>query len=329
VAVAETATRWPGEVGAPGEEGQDAGLPLPLGFRVRLPGRGTSFVRRVAGPIAARTVLLVHGWLASGGLNWFRCFNALGDHFGVLAPDLRGHARGIRSPRRFTLADCADDLAALIQHEQCGPVIAVGYSMGGPVVQLLWQRHPDVVAGLGLCATGAEFVPDHRAGYVFSALMTAAAGTARIGQLAAILPGMVVKTASGMRPSRRPESLGRWARAEMTRHDPRAVLEAAQAIGTFSSRSWIHDVDVPVSVLVTRRDRAVDPAAQERLAGAIPNAPVRRIDDGHFACAKAEFGLTISAMCLDLERRIRAVRPVRPAARGDGTASGNGSRPVV
>ncbi len=261
-------------------------------------------MRRVEGPPNARTVLLVHGWLASGGLNWFRCFDALGQHFAVLAPDLRGHGRGIRSFRRFTLASCADDLAGLIEREKCGPVIAVGYSMGGPVVQLLWRRHPELVAGLGFCATGVEFVTGNRERYAFSAAMMAAAGTTRLGQLAAFLPGVVTRAAFGMRPPARPQSLARWARSEMTRHNPRAVLEAGHAIGTFSSRAWIHEVDVPVSVLITTRDRAVDPIAQSRLAFAIPNAHVNRIDRGHIACVSSDFGRKVTDMCLDLQRRI-------------------------
>src|SRR6202022_4608662 len=35
--------------------------------------------------------------------------------------------------------------------------IAVGYSMGGPIAQLLWHRHPEKVAGLVLCATARNF----------------------------------------------------------------------------------------------------------------------------------------------------------------------------
>jgi pimeloyl-ACP methyl ester carboxylesterase len=43
---------------------------LPFGRRIELPDRGTTFVRRLAGPPGAPTVLLLHGWVASAGLNW-------------------------------------------------------------------------------------------------------------------------------------------------------------------------------------------------------------------------------------------------------------------
>ena len=59
-----------------------------------------------------RPSLLLHGWIASGGLNWFNAFGPLSERYYVVAPDLRGHGRGLRSRRRFRLADCADDVAA-------------------------------------------------------------------------------------------------------------------------------------------------------------------------------------------------------------------------
>ncbi|MFM7427598.1 MAG: alpha/beta fold hydrolase, partial [Elainella sp.] len=50
----------------------------------------------VAGPRGAPTVILLHGWTATADLNWFTCFEPLGEHFRVLAPDHRGHGRGLR-----------------------------------------------------------------------------------------------------------------------------------------------------------------------------------------------------------------------------------------
>jgi len=35
-----------------------------------------------------------------------------------------------------------------------------------------------------------------------------------------------------------------WAMQEMRRHDPRMLLEAGNAIATFNSRRWLHEVDV-------------------------------------------------------------------------------------
>ena len=138
----------------PGPDGRPR-PPIPLGRRVSLPGRGTTFVREVSGPPGAPTLLLLHGWVASGGLNWFRAFETLGREFHILAPDLRGHARGVRSTGAFQLTDCADDLAALLDTLAVGPVLVAGYSMGGSVAQLLARRHPELVAGLVLCRDSA------------------------------------------------------------------------------------------------------------------------------------------------------------------------------
>ena len=131
---------------------------LPAGRRIELPRRGTTFVRELAGPPGAPTLLLLHGWVASGGMNWFQVFEPLAEHFRIIAPDLRGHARGVRTRRIFRLADCADDCAATLVELDAGPVIAVGYSMGGPIAQLLWRRHRDLVSGLVLCATAPGFI---------------------------------------------------------------------------------------------------------------------------------------------------------------------------
>ncbi len=280
------------------------GPPLPLGERIVLPGRGTTFARCIPGPPGAPTVLLVHGWLASGGLNWFQCFEDLRGTYGVVAPDLRGHGRGIRSRRRFRLADCADDLAALIDELDCGPVIAVGYSMGGPVSQLLWKRHPDKVAGLVFVATSSSFVPGMRERFIFTTAMAAAAGGTRAGQQVTRLPIRAIRERIPTDAPGRPASMGRWAAAEMRRHSVRTILKAGQAVGNYDARKWVGDIDVPTACVVTTRDLAIKPSEQGRLAFAVPDATVHRLEDGHTACARPGFGVPVRAAVDDVASRL-------------------------
>ena len=67
-------------------------LDLPTGRRMALGSRGETFYREVPGPPGAPTLVLLHGWVASGGLNWFQTFDVLSRHFRIIAPDMRGHA---------------------------------------------------------------------------------------------------------------------------------------------------------------------------------------------------------------------------------------------
>ncbi|HEV7760496.1 MAG TPA: alpha/beta hydrolase [Acidimicrobiales bacterium] len=287
------------------EDGVAVPLPdLPLGRRVELPGRGTTFVREVAGPPGAPTVILLHGLTASGGLNWFQAFGPLGRHYRVLAIDHRGHGRGLRTRRRFTLADCADDVAALMDVEGIGEAIAVGYSMGGPIAQLLWKRHPEKVAGLVLCATSDRFVPGRREQLVFVTAMGAVAGTTRLGDLVTRVPvgWFQNRVPAGVRT--RPETFRRWARAEMRRHDWRMVAEATGAIGNYDASRWIGDIDVPTAVLITTEDKAVAPIDQARLALRIPTASMHKVDDGHIVCAKPRFGGVLRRVVDDVARQV-------------------------
>jgi pimeloyl-ACP methyl ester carboxylesterase len=255
-------------------------------------------------------VLLLHGWIASGGLNWFNAFGPLSERYSVIAPDLRGHGRGLRTRRRFRLADCADDVAAALEARDTGPVIAVGYSMGGPVAQLLWRRHPDLVSGLVLCATSYRFVTGARERFIFSSMMATAVGTTRAGELMGRTPGMGRFVPHGS--AQRPTTLRTWAAGEMRRHDLVKIMEAGQAIGSYNARRWIGEVDVPTTVLVTTRDRAIAPSEQHKLAAAIPGAEVQLLDDGHMACAKREFGPALVRAVDSVVARQRTARGAGP-----------------
>ena len=279
------------------------GPAVPLGRRVQLPGRGTTFIREVAGPPGAPTLVLLHGFMASGGLNWFRTFDALSRDFHVIAPDLRGHARGLRSRRRMRLTDCADDVAALIDELGTGKVIAAGYSMGGPVAQLLWRRHPEKVAGLVLCASAAEFTAGSP--WLTDAYLASLAGLTRMtGQLAAV-PATGANLLRRVRVDRPADFLA-WTAQEMRRHDVRMLIDATRSITRFDSRGWIGEIDVPTTVLRTNRDRMIEPSRQMELVARIPRARVVSHDGGHIACARTTFAAPMLSACRDVAWRASA-----------------------
>ena len=65
-----------------------------------------------------------------------------------------------------------------------------------------------------------------------------------------------------------------------------------------TTRAWIGDIDVPTTVMVTARDRALLPEQQDKLADSIPHAVVHRVDDGHVACASIDFADQLVEVCL-------------------------------
>ena len=278
-------------------------IPLPPGRRVELPKRGPMFVRELPGPPGAPTIVLLHGWMATADLNWLPSYAPLGRHFRVLAVDHRGHGRGLRSTRPFTLEACADDVAALADAIGVERLTAVGYSMGGPIAQLLWRRHPNLVEGLVLCATSRRFSGSDPRMRAFFGGMLGLATAARVA------PGpmrrRIVSEIAARRQSNSP--LGQWALDEIARHDPAEVLQAGWAIGRFDSREWIGEVDVPTAVVLTRRDQLVGPRYQLQLADSISGARIFPVDGDHMVCAERPdlFVPALIGACRDVTARAR------------------------
>jgi 3-oxoadipate enol-lactonase len=255
---------------------------LPPGRHVDLPGRGRTWIREAEGPPGAPTLLLLHGWTASADLNWFPSFRPLSRRYHVVAVDHRGHGRGIRSRRRFRLTDCADDAAALVETLGLERVVAVGYSMGGPVAQLLWRRHPHLVDGLVLCATSRTFASRGGEKVRFAGLSGLALGARAVPAPVKRLAAARVLGTRSANPS-----LEGWLTHELQRSDWSALLEAGAALGRFDSRPWIGAVDVPTAVVVTVRDGLVAPERQLALARAIPGATVHPVQGDHTVCVTA------------------------------------------
>lgn len=250
---------------------------LPVGRIVNIDGRGEFFIREHRhADLTTPTVVLLHGWTASSDLQFFTAYEALAERCSFIGIDHRGHGRGLRSPAAFTLEDVADDVAAVLRHLGASNVIAIGYSMGGPISMLLARRHPDLVAGLIAQATALEWSGSlvERLRWRFLPVM----GTFLRSRVAGrFMKKFLEKTFAEEYGLRRYIP---WLRGESQRVDIGAVLAAGRALSAYNATDWAGSLNVPAGMLITTHDRLVNPRKQRALAKAL-GAEVREIATDH------------------------------------------------
>jgi pimeloyl-ACP methyl ester carboxylesterase len=111
-----------------------------------------------AGPPEGPPVMLVHGFPE----NWWEWHELIGplaaDGYRVLCPDLRGAGWSSAPRSRYTKAEKAEDLAAVLDRLGVGPVKLVAHDWGGPTAFIMMLRHPEKVSGFFGINTVAPFV---------------------------------------------------------------------------------------------------------------------------------------------------------------------------
>ncbi len=253
--------------------------PLPPGRLVDVPKRGEMLVRELpaSSDTVGPTILLLHGWTLSADLNWFAVYAAMARHGTVLAMDIRGHGRGIRSEQRFTLESAADDAAALLDHLDAGPAVVVGYSMGGSIGLLMWRRHPETVAGLVLMSTALQWRSALHERVLWNS-MAFVEYVLRFG-VPHGLTERYLRNAADQNPNLRP--VLPWLKAEALRGNPSDLAAAGRGLSAFDARPYASRVDVPSTVIISRRDRLIWADRQRELADAIPGAKAIEIEAAH------------------------------------------------
>lgn len=276
---------------------------LPPGRLLHVRGRGEFFIRDSGG--AGPPVLLLHGWMFQSDLNWFRTYGPLADAgYRVLAIDHRGHGRGLRTPAPFRLEDCAADAAAVVRELGAGPVMAVGYSMGGPVASLMARDHPETVGALVLCATAPDWSEKHMR------RLWRSMGVLRL--LLNVFPTGTWHAAlkyGGFREG--PTTT--WIASELSRGSSRDLAEAGRELGRYDARPWLGALGVPAAVVVTARDRSVPPRKQRELAERL--GATRFEDQGDHDSVVAR-GREFAAVLLEALASVARESPARATAAG-------------
>ncbi|HET9444064.1 MAG TPA: alpha/beta hydrolase [Acidimicrobiales bacterium] len=255
---------------------------LPEGRAVNVPGRGEMFVREADGEGASGgpPVVLLHGWTLSADLNWFTGGYQVASARGrLVAPDLRGHGRGLRSEQSVSIEAAADDVGALLEHLGTGPAVLAGYSLGGSVALVTWRRHPEVVAGMVLMSTALQWRANLRERGTWM-VMGGVEYVMRFGAPQGITD-RYLRQAAAVSPEIGP--VRGWLKAEARRGDATDIAAAARSLSAFDARDFAGEVDVPTAVVVTGQDHLIRAGKQRELARSIPGAVTVELDGAHNA----------------------------------------------
>ncbi len=260
-------------------------MALPPGHIIHVPGCGEFFLRDSGGD--GPPVLLLHGWMFSADLNFWRNYGALEDAgYRVLAMDHRGHGRGLRTHAQFRLTECAADAAALLDEVDASPALVVGYSMGGPIGQLMARDHPDSISGLVLCASSSHW-SDFRQKLLWRSL-------AGVRLVLGLAPDFAWRR--GLRFLGFPDSpVTTWTTSELTRGSAVDLAEAGRELSNYDSRDWLGELDLPTAVIVTLRDNGVPSSHQYELADLL-DAEVFELDADHGAAISSAPGFNAALL---------------------------------
>ncbi|MCL2467553.1 MAG: alpha/beta hydrolase [Micrococcales bacterium] len=212
------------------------------------------------GPHDETAVLLLHA-LPLDHRMWAGVAAAVHDRLGrrVVAVDLPDRAE----PGEPSFDAVADRLAELVTR----PVVVVGCSMGGYLALALAQRHPGLVAGLGLVDTRAE-ADDDAARARRAAMVSELESTAVMDPAHAMVAGLLGATTTATRPEL-VSQVHRW----IDEQTPATVAWCQRAIGARPDRTQtLGTFDGPVVVVVGDQDvlSGVDVARQMATTAGAP-----------------------------------------------------------
>lgn len=209
-----------------------------------------------------------------------RFLGPLEQDFTVLSYDQRGLGRSDKPDTPYTMADYADDAAALLDRLGWDSTLVMGVSFGGMVAQELVLRHPRRVRRLVLCCTTAGGAGGASFGFHTLPPMTRAARADLQLSLSDIRRDEAWKAAN-------PEKyrmLHAFAAADPYADEPGHAEGAARQLAARAGHdTWarLPAIACPVLVMGGRFDGIARPDAVRALAARIPGAELEFFDGGH------------------------------------------------
>lgn len=226
------------------------------------------------------TIALLHSFLCDGEM-WRHQLEPLAEAgWRVVNIDMRGHGRSGHALQPFSIYDLADDVVAVLDDVGVDEAVWCGLSIGGMTSMRAAVRHPDRVRALVLAdSDGGAEQSLVKAKYLAMGVVQRAVGPRP-------LFGAVDKLFVS-RATRRgqPDLLETLHRRFEANHRPSMSTGIQALVKRDDVLPLLASVDLPALVMVGADDEALPPERSERLAQALPNAELVKIQGaGHLSC---------------------------------------------
>ena len=201
-------------------------------------------------------------------------------HFDLVAYDQRGLGRSAKPDVAYTMADYANDAAALMDHLGWESAPVIGLSFGGMVAQELVLRHPAKVERLVLGCTSPGGAGG--ASYPFHAIQHLT-GEARAKHLIPVSDTRRDEAWAKANPDTYAQFVAMGAADPYAGEPGRAMGARRQLEARAGHDTWdrLGQIACPVLIAAGRYDGVALPKTQENLAGRIPGAELQFFDGGH------------------------------------------------
>ena len=213
----------------------------------------------------------------------FRVWRAVADAFAgthrILLMDKRGHGLSSGPLDALTIADLADDAAALMDDLGITNAVFAGLSVGGMIAQKLAAQRPDLVKGLVLSNTGHKIGTDDVWQVRIDAVLN--------GGIEPIADAVMERWLSEDFRKTRPVDLAGW-RAMLTRTDAVGYAAVCRAIKVEDLTATTSKLTLPTLCIAGSRDGSTPPPLVREMADLIAGARFVEIDGvAHLPCVEA------------------------------------------
>lgn len=215
-------------------------------------------------------LVLLHG-LGSSCQDWEYQIPEFSRRYRVVAPSLRGFGETeiVRGPH--SVKTWSEDVVALIEYLELGPVNLLGFSMGGAIAFQLAVDHPDMLRRLVIVNSQPSFALDHWTKHMMVLSRIAMARAVGMSHLARFV-------AKRMFPEEQHAATRKRMIARHSMNDRASYIAAVNALAGWSVEHLLATLATPT--LIVAADQDFTPVEEKRAyAAQMPNAEVVVVRD--------------------------------------------------